>query len=92
MSEYLAKISLNTRYLILLILTVFFAFLISMQFILPLRDDTAKVETQLLQANTRLAAIQTFAAQNKDYDAFLKIQTLKVEETKKKLPDTVTIP
>ena len=92
MSEYLAKISLNTRYMILLILTVFFAFLISMQFILPLRDDTAKVETQLLQANTRLAAIQTFAGQNKDYDAFLKIQTLKVEETKKKLPDTVTIP
>ena len=92
MNEYLAKISLNARYSILLILTMFFAFLIYMQFIMPLRDDTAKVEAQLLQANTRLAAIQTFAAQNKDYDVFLNIQTLKVEETKKKLPDTVAIP
>ena len=92
MSEYLSKISLNTRYLVLLILAAFFAFMVSMQFISPLRDDTAKVETQVLQANTRLAAIQTFAGQNKDYDAFLKIQTLKVEEAKKKLPDTVTIP
>ena len=92
MSEYLAKISLNTRYLILLMLAVFFAFLLYMQFISPLRDDIQKVETQLLQANTRLAAIQTFAGQNKDYESFLKIQTLKVEEAKKKLPDTVTIP
>lgn len=92
MSEYLAKISLNTRYLILLMLAVFFAFLVYMQFISPLRDDTQKVETQLLQTNTRLAAIQTFAGQNKDYEASLKIQTLKVEEAKKKLPDTVTIP
>lgn len=92
MSDYLEKISLTTRYLILLILTVFFAFLLYMQFISPLRDDTQKVESQLLQANTRLAAIQTFAGQNKDYDSFLKIQTLKVEEAKKKLPDTVTIP
>ena len=92
MSDYLAKISANTRYFILLILTSFFAFLLFVQFIMPLREDTGKVENQLLQANTRLAAIQTFADQNKDYDAFLKIQTLKVEETKKKLPDTVTIP
>ena len=92
MSDYLAKISANTRYFILLILTSFFAFLLFVQFIMPLREDTAKVENQLLQANTRLAAIQTFADQNKDYDAFLKIQTLKVEETKKKLPDTVSIP
>ncbi|MGL5206507.1 MAG: type 4a pilus biogenesis protein PilO [Acidaminococcaceae bacterium] len=92
MSEYLEKISVNTRYLILLIFTVFFAFFVYMQFISPLRDDTQKVENQLLQVNTRLAAIQTFAVQNKDYDSFLKIQTLKVEEAKKKLPDTVTIP
>ena len=66
--------------------------MVSMQFIIPLRDDTAKIENRLLQANTRLAAVQTFAGQNKDYDAFLKIQTLKLEEVKKKLPDTVTIP
>ena len=92
MRDALAKISPNTRYLILLILGVFFSFLLFMQFISPLRDDTQKVETQLLQANTRLAAIQTFAGQNKDYESFLKIQTLKVEEVKKKLPDTVTIP
>ena len=92
MNEYLSKISLKTRYLTLLILTAFFAFMVTMQFISPLRDDTSKVETQLLQTNTRLAAIQTFAGQNKDYDAFLRIQTLKVEEAKKKLPDTVTVP
>ena len=59
MRDALAKISPNTRYLILLILGVFFSFLLFMQFISPLRDDTQKVETQLLQANTRLAAIQT---------------------------------
>ncbi len=92
MSEYLSKISINTKYLLMMIFAVFFAFLISMQFIMPLRDDTNKTETQLLQANSRLAAIQTFAAQNSNYDAFLKLQTLKLEETKKKIPDMVTVP
>ena len=92
MNEYLAKVSAPVRYLILFILASFFMALVAIQFIMPLNEDTKKKEEQLLQANTRYAALQTFATQNQDYEALLKIQNLKVSEAKKRLPDAVTIP
>lgn len=92
MNEYLAKVSAPVRYLILFILASFFMALVAIQFIMPLNEDTKKKEEQLLQANTRYAALQTFATRNQDYEALLKIQNLKVSEAKKRLPDVLTIP
>lgn len=92
MNEYLAKVSAPVRYLILFMLALFFMALVAIQFIMPLNEDTKKKEEQLLQANTRYAALQTFATQNQDYEGLLKIQNLKVSEAKKRLPDAVTIP
>lgn len=92
MKELLSEISVNTRYMLLFLLALVFSSLIVLEFVLPLRAETAKAESQLQQANAKLAAIQTFAGQNKDYAPFLKLQTLKLEEAKKKLPDTVTVP
>ena len=58
----------------------------------PLSLDRAKLETQTLQTNTELAKLQTFATQNQDYDALVKLQEAKIADAKKKLPDRISVP
>ena len=46
----------------------------------------------MIQAQQRLASYQTFAEQNKDYNAFAAKQEGYLAEAKKLLPDIVTVP
>ena len=65
---------------------------IYVKLILPLSNDRTTMTNKLALANTRLAALQTFAGQNQDYDSLLKIQNMKVAAAKKKIPDVVAVP
>lgn len=60
--------------------------------IFPLYRDNQVEKNKLLQANVKLATLQTFATQNQDYAALVKIQEMKMAEARKKLPDTVSVP
>ena len=92
MKEQLKAVSPNTRYLLILLLSLSVSILIYMQFILPLGLDKQKLDNDLLQMNTKLALVQTFAGQNQNYENSLHIRTLQLEVSKRKLPDTVTVP
>lgn len=92
MKEQLKAVSPNTRYLLILLVSLSVSILIYMQFILPLGLDKQKLDNDLLQMNTKLALVQTFAGQNQNYENSLHIRTLQLEVSKRKLPDTVTVP
>ncbi|HIU64357.1 MAG TPA: type 4a pilus biogenesis protein PilO [Candidatus Avacidaminococcus intestinavium] len=92
MKEQLAKISPEMRSVLLLLLAVIVAILVYAQFILPLTLEKENFDNQILMENTKLAAIQTFADKNANYEAYLHKKTLELEVSKQQLPDTVTIP
>ncbi|MEG1726279.1 MAG: type 4a pilus biogenesis protein PilO [Acidaminococcaceae bacterium] len=86
------KITPRHRSMFMLLGGLIFFLVISLEVVFPLRVDIANNDNALLQAESQLAALQTFAGQNQDYESLLKIQGLKVAEAKKQLPDLVTAP
>ena len=88
-----SNMSENSKYSLLLLgfgtCCLFFVVLYILQ---PLREDVQKNEQELTQAQQRLASYQTFAEQNKDYNAFAAKQEGYLAEAKKLLPDIVTVP
>lgn len=86
------KISENTKYLLLFLVTLLTVVLLFVEVIFPLQAENTQKERDLQLANARLAQLQTFAGQNQDYEALAKLQNLKLAEAKKKLPDYVTVP
>ena len=79
-----SNMSENSKYSLLLLGSVLLLVFVVLYIMQPLREDIQKNEQELTQAQQRLASYQTFAEQNKDYNAFA--------EAKKLLPDIVTVP
>lgn len=92
LSKLNVNLSENAKYGAFFAIALLLCAAVFVLIIRPLQNDRATIATQILQANTRLAKLQTFASQNQDYDSLLKIQKLKLEQAKKKLPDTVALP
>jgi len=82
----------NVKYGILFFITLIACIFIYIFVITPLSKDRTALANKLTIENTKLAALQTFAGQNQNYEALLKIQKAKVEQARKKLPDTVAVP
>ena len=82
----------NSKYSLLLLGSVLLLVFVGLYIIQPLREDIQKNEQELIQAQQRLASYQTFAEQNKDYNAFATKQEGYLAEAKKLLPDIVTVP
>jgi len=81
----------NMKYVVGL-MAVIILFIICLFFVvLPLNRDRKVQEAKLVEANKRLAVLQTFAGQNQNYDALLKIQEMKIAAAHKKIPDTVSV-
>ena len=87
-----SNMSENSRYSLLLLGSVLLFVFVALYLVQPLREDIQKNEQELTQAQQRLASYQTFAGQNKDYNAFALKQAGYLAEAKKLLPDTVTVP
>ena len=60
----------NSKYSLLLLGSVLLLVFVVLYIMQPLREDIQKNEQELTQAQQRLASYQTFAEQNKDYNAF----------------------
>jgi Tfp pilus assembly protein PilO len=82
----------NSKYGIYFVVVMFACIMLYFGTIRSLSIDREALSSKMSLANTQLAELQTFVAQNQDYDALLKIQNLKLEQTKKKLPDRVSVP
>ena len=82
----------NSKYSLLLLGSVLLLVFVVLYIMQPLREDIQKNEQELTQAQQRLASYQTFAEQNKDYNAFAAKQEGYLAEAKKLLPDIVTVP
>lgn len=82
----------NLKYSIVFLVVLLICVGVFIAFIRPLWTDRQKLDLDIQQANTKLAALQTFKAQNPDYEALLNVQKAKVADAQKKLPDTVAIP
>ena len=78
-----SNMSENSKYSLLLLGSVLLLVFVVLYIMQPLREDIQKNEQELTQAQQRLASYQTFAEQNKDYNAFAAKQVL---------PDIVTVP
>ena len=87
-----SNMSENSKYSLLLLGSVLLLVFVVLYIMQPLREDIQKNEQELTQAQQRLASYQTFAEQNKDYDAFAAKQEGYLAEAKKLLPDIVTVP
>lgn len=81
----------NVKYLLYFLATLAICIAVFIMAVFPLGNDKTRINAQMQQANTKLAALQTFAAQNHDYDAFLKIQNAKIADAQKKLPDKIIL-
>lgn len=86
------SLSDNAKFGLLFFLSIILCCGIFIQLILPISNDRVKLNNRLVLANHNLAALQTFAGQNQDYDSLVKIQNLKIAAAKKKIPDTVAVP
>lgn len=82
----------NVKYGLGLAVALVASLLCFMFVIYPLYKDNIAMKAKLTQSNARLATLQTFAGQNQNYDALVKIQKMKVAAAQKKLPDTVSVP
>jgi len=82
----------NAKYGIYFLIVLTACIMLYFETIRPLSIERAMLASKISLANTQLAELQTFATQNQDYDALLKIQNLKLEQAKKKLPDKVAVP
>ena len=80
-----SNMSENSKYSLLLLGSVLLLVFVVLYIMQPLREDIQKNEQ-------RLASYQTFAEQNKDYNAFAAKQEGYLAEAKKLLPDIVTVP
>ena len=87
-----SNMSENSKYSLLLLGSVLLLVFVVLYIMQPLREDIQKNEQELTQAQQRLASYQTFAEQNKDYNAFAAKQEGYLAEAKKLLPDIVTVP
>ena len=98
-----SNMSENSKYSLLLLGSVLLLVFVVLYIMQPLREDIQKNEQeQYLQlkqradateaVQQRLASYQTFAEQNKDYNAFAAKQEGYLAEAKKLLPDIVTVP
>ena len=85
------NMSENSKYSLLLLVAVLLLVFVVLYIVQPLRADIQKNDQELTQAQQRLASYQTFADQNKDYNAFAAKQEEYILEAKKALPDTVTV-
>lgn len=86
------NISDNEKYALYFFGTLILCGLVFFYIIRPLAIERGNLETTTLQANTELAKLQTFAGQNQDYDALVKLQEAKLNDAKKKMPDKVSVP
>ena len=86
------KISSTMKYTLGFLLVFVLCCFCFIAVIYPLYTDRQKLKTTLAQNNVRLATLQTFAGQNKDYDALVKLQNMKLAAAKKKLPDEISVP
>lgn len=86
------NLSDNAKYGIGFFLALVFSVCCLIFIIFPLYRDNQVEKNKLLQANVKLATLQTFATQNQDYAALVKIQEMKMAEARKKLPDGVSVP
>ena len=86
------SLSNNMKFGLLFFFSFILCCVIYVKLILPISNDRVTMANKLTMANTRLAALQTFAGQNQDYDSLLKIQNMKVAAAKKKIPDIVAVP
>ena len=84
-----SNMSENSKYSLLLLGSVLLLVFVVLYIMQPLREDIQKNEQELTQAQQRLASYQTFAEQNKDYNAFAAKQEGYLAEAKKLLPDIV---
>ena len=82
----------NAKYGIYFVIILIGCIMLYFQTIRPLSIERAALDAKISLANTQLAELQTFATQNQDYDALLKIQNLKLAQAKKKLPDKIAVP
>lgn len=82
----------NSKYGLYFLVIFVACILIYVGAIKPLDSDTAVLEANLVLNNTKLAQLQTFAAQTPDYDALLNIQKLKLDQAQKKIPDKINVP
>lgn len=87
-----SNMSENSKYSLLLLGSVILLVFVVLYIVQPLRGDIQKNEQELTQAQQQLASYQTFAEQNKDYNAFAAKQEGYLAEAKKLLPDMVTVP
>lgn len=81
-----SNMSENSKYSLLLLGSVLLLVFVVLYIMQPLREDIQKNEQELTQAQQRLASYQTFAEQNKDYNAFAAKQEGYLAEAKKLLP------
>jgi len=81
----------NMKYILGLFAVILLAIICTIFLIVPLNRDRNAQASKLNEENKRLAVLQTFAGQNQNYDALVKIQNMKVEAAHKKIPDTVSV-
>jgi len=81
----------NMKYIIGLFAVILLAIICIIFLIVPLNRDRNALVNKLTEENKRLAVLQTFAGQNQNYDALVKIQNMKVAAAHKKIPDTVSV-
>jgi type IV pilus assembly protein PilO len=81
----------NMKYVIGLIAVIILSAICLIFLVLPLNRDRKVQDAKLTEENKRLAVLETFAGQNQNYDALVKIQNMKVAAAHKKIPDTVSV-
>lgn len=85
------EISPNNKYALILLGSFATLLVVVIYCVLPLRTDIAGNDQMLVTEQQRLASYQSFAEQNKDYQAFQEKHLLNLVEAKKLIPDKVTV-
>lgn len=91
MKEQWEKIPQSTRFLVGFLLAVLAALFLVSNVALPLESANATKESELRQSEVKLAAIKTFAAENGNYEEYLRVRQTEFDASKQRIPDTVSI-
>lgn len=85
-------ISQNSKYALFLLGSVILFMIVLVFVVMPLYQDNQKNTLALTSKRQKLAAYQTFAQQNRDYETFAAGQRFKLQQAQKHIPDQVSIP